>query len=142
MPALADSTNAPAAPASEVAGKPAVVDSADAGELVVPEAKDLKEVITAIKLASPDMGVAKVHAAVKAQHPNWQVSQDRVKKIVADAAVLTDESGKAKMVPKNLAAKQEHKKAVMEAQRKKTEAAQAKRKAELKKVDRIPTKLC
>jgi hypothetical protein len=39
----------------------------------VPEFEELKACIKAIKEAHPDMGISKVHKAVKEQNPTWQV---------------------------------------------------------------------
>ena len=33
-------------------------------------------------------GISKVHKAVKEQNPNWQCSEDRVKKILAEMVVI------------------------------------------------------
>mmetsp|Transcript_60159 Transcript_60159/g.141618 ORF Transcript_60159/g.141618 Transcript_60159/m.141618 type:complete len:139 (+) Transcript_60159:99-515(+) len=102
--------------------------AAAAGGAVVPEFDDLKPCIKAIKDANPDMGVAKVHAAVKEQHPEWQVSQDRCKKILADMVVVVD--GKVK--GKGLVKKSDGAVSAKELAKKKTEAALAKKKEEAK----------
>eukprot|EP00287_Rhodomonas_sp_CCMP768_P002501 CAMPEP_0196720796 /NCGR_PEP_ID=MMETSP1091-20130531/3506_1 /TAXON_ID=302021 /ORGANISM="Rhodomonas sp., Strain CCMP768" /LENGTH=133 /DNA_ID=CAMNT_0042062121 /DNA_START=75 /DNA_END=476 /DNA_ORIENTATION=- len=105
-----------------------MADGAAATGTLVPEFDDLKPCIKAIKDANPEMGIAKVHAAVKEQHPEWQVSQDRVKKILADMVVVVD--GKVK--GKGMVKKSDGTVSAKELAKKKTEAALAKKKEELK----------
>ena len=42
--------------------------------------------------ANPDMGTAKVHKAVKEAQPTWQVSEDRVKKAIAEVSFFLSPS--------------------------------------------------
>eukprot|EP00286_Rhodomonas_abbreviata_P023591 CAMPEP_0181315250 /NCGR_PEP_ID=MMETSP1101-20121128/15269_1 /TAXON_ID=46948 /ORGANISM="Rhodomonas abbreviata, Strain Caron Lab Isolate" /LENGTH=132 /DNA_ID=CAMNT_0023422433 /DNA_START=49 /DNA_END=447 /DNA_ORIENTATION=+ len=105
-----------------------MAEAAAAPSGTVPEFDELKLCIKAIKDANPEMGVAKVHAAVKAEHGDWQVSQDRVKKILADMVVVVD--GKVK--GKGLVKKSDNTLSAKELAKKKTEAALAKKKEEAK----------
>uniref|UniRef100_A0A7S0DZ10 Uncharacterized protein n=1 Tax=Hanusia phi TaxID=3032 RepID=A0A7S0DZ10_9CRYP len=93
---------------------------------LIPDFEDLKICVREIREENPDIGVAKVHAAVKEKNPSWQVSQDRVKKILADMVVITD--GKLK---KGALAKAGTPSA-HEVAKKKTEAALQKKKEALK----------
>ena len=91
---------------------------------VVPEMEELKSAIKMIKDANPELGAAKVHKAVKEANPTWQVSEDRVKKAIADTVVLVD----GKPVAGTLKKPQTKKLSAHEEAKKKTAAAIAKKK--------------
>ena len=93
---------------------------------VVPEMEELKSAIKIIKDANPELGAAKVHKAVKEANPTWQVSEDRVKKAIADTVVLVD----GKPVAGILKKPQTKKLSAHEEAKKKTAAAIAKKKYE------------
>mmetsp|Transcript_7358 Transcript_7358/g.16884 ORF Transcript_7358/g.16884 Transcript_7358/m.16884 type:complete len:129 (-) Transcript_7358:201-587(-) len=95
---------------------------------VVPEFEDLKKDVREIKLANPEMGIAKIHAAVKEKNPTWQVSQDRVKKLLSEMVVM--QGGK---VIKGQVNKSDPTLTPQQIARKKTEAALAKKREEAKK---------
>ena len=102
-----------------------VVDVSKMGD-VVPEMEELKSAIKIIKDANPELGAAKVHKAVKEANPTWQVSEDRVKKAIADTVVLVD----GKPVAGTLKKPQTKKLSAHEEAKKKTAAAIAKKKYE------------
>ena len=102
-----------------------IVDVSKMGD-VVPEMEELKSAIKIIKDANPELGAAKVHKAVKEANPTWQVSEDRVKKAIADTVVLVD----GKPVAGTLKKPQTKKLSAHEEAKKKTAAAIAKKKYE------------
>ena len=114
----------PASPAIPL-GPEYSVDVSKMGD-VVPEMEELKSAIKIIKDANPELGAAKVHKAVKEANPTWQVSEDRVKKAIADTVVLVD----GKPVAGTLKKPQTKKLSAHEEAKKKTAAAIAKKKYE------------
>ncbi|KAJ1473961.1 hypothetical protein T484DRAFT_1971777 [Baffinella frigidus] len=96
---------------------------ADEARTVTPEMEALTAAVKIIKDANPDMGAPKVHKAVKDANTTWQVSEDRVKKAIAEAC---GGGAKKPAAPKKASSHEEAKK--------KTAAAIAKKKAGLKDV--------
>ena len=62
----------------------------------------LKPILLALRAQNPTLGVAKLHTKLLTQHPEWAVSEKRIKKLLAQESRPTPSSRPTSQVIENL----------------------------------------
>ena len=53
---------------------------------VSPPDEALRDILTALRAQNPTLGIAKLHTKLLLEHPDWTVSEKRIKKVLTQAS--------------------------------------------------------
>lgn len=59
---------------------------------ISPSDSELKDTLVALKAANPTLGIAKIHALLRSEHPDWAVSDKRTRKIMQNEGLVAGPS--------------------------------------------------